>query len=624
MQKIREYFRTRMAARLWLALVGTVLCVTLCILLLAAVLFNGFMMGNAAGAGARQTQAAASDFDRSFRDMMERMVRRAASADFVEHALAAASADDAGFTAANNALQDDIDAFIHTSDLVRTAMVVTPGSRPGWQPHVYHFYGQNPGGRTEQLLDFDLTGVQGITMLPAATDPVYGGRLVIPLVVPLYFNTNSLLLVQSDPARADVILYLFLDAQTVADHLALSCDEEYRGTLYLARADGTPLSLAAGAEGPAADPTLRALLGEAAGRGERQLRYKGDYVYLEPVSVWDGLYLVNILPQENLLAWRDTIFTLLLLIALTSVGAITLLCTLLSSSIARPMHTLTETVRKIEDGRYDGQMQFPGRQDEIGQLERALDTMQKTIVRQMHDIRATEQEKFNTQMQLLTEQINPHFLYNTLEFINMEVLTGRPENASRMIAALGEYCRISLAYGDNAHSIARELDQAAAYVDIMSDRFSHAVELVVDVPPALREKMLLKCTLQPLVENSLKHGFDLSGGGVPLPPKVRVAMRVEGADFVIAVTDNGQGIDIPRAEKILREGRGGQKDRHIGLHNIYERLRAYYGRADFTFTSAPYFENTVEIRLPARFFDSCAPGPAAAGPPGPDAAAPKT
>src|SRR5699024_9564563 len=122
----------------------------------------------------------------------------------------------------------------------------------------------------------------------------------------------------------------------------------------------------------------------------------------------------------------------------------------------------------------------------------------------------------------------PHFLYNTLEFINMEVLTGRPENASHMIASLGEYCRISLAYGDNEHTIRRELDQVQAYADIMSCRFSHDVELLTNVPKSLQEKLLPKCTLQPLVENSLRHGFGLSDGGVPFPPKIEITFALQG------------------------------------------------------------------------------------------------
>ena len=298
---------------------------------------------------------------------------------------------------------------------------------------------------------------------------------------------------------------------------------------------------------------------------------------------------------------------------LSAVAAVTLACGVISSLTTHPLRTLMQTVHRIEQNRYDGALAFPGRADEIGQLDRALCGMEQTIQQQMQDIRRTEQEKFAARMQLLTEQINPHFLYNTLEFINMEVLTGRPENASHMIASLGEYCRISLAYGDNEHTIRRELDQVQAYADIMSCRFSHDVELLTNVPKSLQEKLLPKCTLQPLVENSLRHGFGLSDGGVPFPPKIEITFALQGEDMVITVTDNGQGIDIPRAEKILREGRGKNEDRHIGLHNIYERLRAFYGRAEFRFSSVPYFENTVEIRLPARFFTD--PDPADPDPP---------
>lgn len=491
--------------------------------------------------------------------------------------------------------------------------------RLGGAPQVFYSYEDSRRDQAWAMLDFDLSGVSGITLLPAAPLPGSDGDEVLTLVVPLYFNTTSLLLVRGDPAEADAVLYVFLDAAAVTEYLNIYCEDAYRGTLYLANEAGDPLSLTADAAAwaeDAADPTaepLKTQLSQTIEARQDWLPYGDLTVYAAPISSWDGLYLVNLLPREQLLTWRDTIYQLLLLISLSAVAAVTLACGVISSLTTHPLRTLMQTVHRIEENRYDGALAFPGRADEIGQLDRALCGMEQTIQQQMQDIRRTEQEKFAARMQLLTEQINPHFLYNTLEFINMEVLTGRPENASHMIASLGEYCRISLAYGDNEHTIRRELDQVQAYADIMSCRFSHDVELLTNVPKSLQEKLLPKCTLQPLVENSLRHGFGLSDGGVPFPPKIEITFALQGEDMVIAVTDNGQGIDIPRAEKILREGRGKNEDRHIGLHNVYERLRAFYGRAEFRFSSVPYFENTVEIRLPARFFTD--PDPAAPDPP---------
>lgn len=107
----------------------------------------------------------------------------------------------------------------------------------------------------------------------------------------------------------------------------------------------------------------------------------------------------------------------------------------------------------------------------------------------------------------------------------MEVYNDRPDAASEMITNLGDYIRISLSAGNNQHTIESELEQVTAYVDIMSCRFSKSIGMVINVPDELRPRMILKSILQPLVENSLKHGFNISGGGVPIAPASRSAPR---------------------------------------------------------------------------------------------------
>lgn len=598
MQRLRTFFRTRMIARLWLSIVGPIVLVTLCIVVATGVLFNSFLLNSAVSAAETETVSVAEQFSRNYRDLLVRLVRKTASAAFRAQAVAVAQCTQSRYTEVNNALQETLDEYRQMSGMIQTSLIVATG-RGEKERLVFFSYNYSLRDR-QQLLDYDLSGVNGMTVLPAVQSPVANLAEVIPLVIPLRF-TNDLLLICEDPAQSDLILYLFLDAAAVNEYLNVYCDDASEGSLYLANAGGLPLSLSAAqlenSHSRAADPALQQRIAHAIGSGRGYFVDGGDYVYVSAVQ-YCGMYLVNIVPHEQFLTGRDTIYSVLLLLALTSVVVVTVVCSLISVFTTEPLRSLMSTVHEIEDGSYDGALHFD-REDEIGQLEKALNTMNRTIHRQMEDIQQKEQEKFNAKMQLLTEQINPHFLYNTLEFINMEVLTGHPENASHMIAALGDYTRISLAYGDNEHTIQQELKQAAAYVDIMSCRFSHPVDLRINVPEKLRAKLILKCTLQPLVENSLKHGFGMSAGGVPFSPRIDISIAVQGPHLVIAVVDNGAGIDIPRARKILLEGSGDGRDRHIGLHNIYERLTAYYGKAEFEFSSLPYFENKVEIRLPA-------------------------
>ena len=258
MKKLQTLFRSRLTLRLWLTLVVPILGISLCILLAAGLFFDGYLMDQALADAQVQTEDAADSFSRSFRELRERMVRKISSADFRAKVLAAARADEEGYTLANNDLQQDLSEFAQMSGMARGALLVGTG-RLGGVPQVFYSYEDSRRDQAWAMLDFDLSGVSGITLLPAAPLPGEDGDEVLTLVVPLYFNTTSLLLVRGDPAEADAVLYVFLDAAAVTEYLNLYCEDAYRGTLYLANEAGEPLSLTADAAGraeDAADPIM--------------------------------------------------------------------------------------------------------------------------------------------------------------------------------------------------------------------------------------------------------------------------------------------------------------------------------------------------------------------------------
>lgn len=325
-------------------------------------------------------------------------------------------------------------------------------------------------------------------------------------------------------------------------------------------------------------------------------------MYAEPVK-YSGLYLVNTVDESAFSAGTDDIMNLLQILAVTCIGIITAVCVLISVLVTRPLRSLMFTVRQIEQRTYDGKTRLTTK-DELGQLESALNSMYHIMQRQFKAIKHEERERYNAEMQMLTEQINPHFLYNTLEFINMEVYNDRPDTASEMITNLGDYIRISLSAGNNQHTIESELEQVTAYVDIMSCRFSKSIGMVINVPDELRPRMILKSILQPLVENSLKHGFNISGGGVPIAPRIEICAALQGSELCISVIDNGAGIDVERARQIMyTKSPAGSKEQHVGLNNVYQRLHSYYSNVNITFETIPYFRNVITIHLPACFFD---------------------
>lgn len=251
----------------------------------------------------------------------------------------------------------------------------------------------------------------------------------------------------------------------------------------------------------------------------------------------------------------------------------------------------------LENQTYDSS-QILTQSDELGQLSKSLDSMYQTIQQQIEQIKQERQAKYNAEIRLFSEQINPHFLYNTLEYINMEVYSNHNKNASMMIQNLADFMRIGLNFGGELISISKELAHVQAYVNIMNYRFSHKICFTSDIPKELLSYEILKIILQPLVENSIRHGFGLDNSSSYLDvPSIKIEVYRDDPWLYLRVIDNGSGIDIERATQILHTGTDGQK--HVGLNNVYQRLVFFYGETvKITFSSIPYYENIVQIRIP--------------------------
>jgi two-component system sensor histidine kinase YesM len=257
------------------------------------------------------------------------------------------------------------------------------------------------------------------------------------------------------------------------------------------------------------------------------------------------------------------------------------------------------SVKEIENNTYTSLPDI-SKDDEIGLLSLSIDSMYQTIQHQIQMIKKEERENFNMEIRLLSEQINPHFLYNTLECINMEIYNRHNDTASSMISNLGGYLRISLSYGNNQLLLQMELEQVKAYISIMNYRFHHSIKLTFNIDQELLQMLILKSILQPLVENSLKHGFSIdSSNYFPISPMIDISIWREPEYLMLVVTDNGAGIDIERATKIMKnEGDYATLNPHIGLNNIYHRLNSIYDTVEISFSSIPFYENKIKISIP--------------------------
>jgi two-component system, sensor histidine kinase YesM len=241
-------------------------------------------------------------------------------------------------------------------------------------------------------------------------------------------------------------------------------------------------------------------------------------------------------------------------------------------------------------------------------LERSVDQLilrVRQLVEQAYAARVHERE---AQLRALQAQINPHFLYNTLDTINWIAIGRGANDISQMIDALAKYFRLSLNKGKDKVSIEDELNLARVYLDIQQSRFPGSFKYVVEGDPDVLPFVIPKLTLQPIVENALLHGIRKSKKKRGI---IRITAVLEDRDVVLTVSDDGIGMEEERAQRLLVEEpaavRPAGGEGSYGLFNVNERIRLYAGEGYGLTIHSRLGEGTqVTVRLQARTLEQTA------------------
>ena len=451
--------------------------------------------------------------------------------------------------------------------------------------------------------NWNFFSVHDITWMSVRPSPFIKNNQILPVVLPVSLVPYTHYLhICHEPENTDIYIVLLLDSKKVEERLALAASPYSERTLYIADDSGAPLSLPQNApwyETASDERVKNSLRSCTESEGFKQVLDEKQYsLYSIPLD-FCGLNLVSIVPKTPLHTRLARVGTFLILISLAGLMLTAFLSLILSRFLTRPLARLVQNVHRIENNTYDTPDQMNDK-DEIGRLNMAINSMYETIQKQIRQIRENERDKYQAEIQLLSAQISPHFLYNTLECINMEILGDRKQAASAMITSLGDFMRIGLNYGNELIPLSRELLHVKSYIDIMNYRFSQKIELISTVSSELTDCLILKSILQPLAENSIRHGFSLDESGhIPVPmPEISINVFESSGILTIEVIDNGHGIDISRATEALSQDGRQPRSRHVGLNNVYARLKACYGTAQIRFETIPYFRNIVRITVP--------------------------
>lgn len=198
----------------------------------------------------------------------------------------------------------------------------------------------------------------------------------------------------------------------------------------------------------------------------------------------------------------------------------------------------------------------------------------------------------------LQAQINPHFLYNTMDMINWLAQQGRTDDVSTAVQSLSRFYKLTLSRKQSISTIAQETEHATIYLEIQNMRYHNSISFVSDIPDELMEYQIPKLTLQPLIENAVLHGIlekDDKTGTIVLTG------WIEDTSIVLLISDDGVGIPSEKLSAILSgNGNSTSGGTNIAVYNTHRRLQILYG-PDYglTYSSTPGSGTEVEIRIPA-------------------------
>ena len=269
----------------------------------------------------------------------------------------------------------------------------------------------------------------------------------------------------------------------------------------------------------------------------------------------------------------------------------------ISSRITTPIRKLELSVNEIEKGNLNAKVDAEGSY-EIRHLGQSVQNMAKQIQVLMADIVSEHEKKRKQEFDTLQSQINPHFLYNTLDIIVWMIENEKPDQAVKAVTALARFFRISLSRGKSIITVKDELEHVRNYLMIQHMRFKNRFSYTIEAEDEVLELASLKLMLQPLVENAIYHGMEFMDGD----GEIFISAWKEGEDLYLKVSDNGLGMTEEQVARLFSDmpHTGSSRGSGIGVKNVNERIRLYFGSEyGLSIESEPDEGTVVTIHLPA-------------------------
>lgn len=318
--------------------------------------------------------------------------------------------------------------------------------------------------------------------------------------------------------------------------------------------------------------------------------YINEYIYYEVLNM-------ESLQKELEVHTRQIVGGFMALLAgILAVGII--FSAMLTKSVTVPIRALKETAEKLGRGDLEVRAEM-GSLEEINVLARTFNKMSDEIAELMEKTKKEQKNLWRAELKLRQEQINPHFLYNTLDSIVWMAESGNNRQVVEMTTDLSDFFRTVLSEGHDFITIAEEEEHIRSYLKIQKIRYEDILDFDIHMEPEIKDRVVLKMILQPIVENALYHGIkNKRGGGT-----ITVRGYEELSGIVFEVEDDGIGMEeevVLRLREKLKNGVDSEvrKKGGFGLNNVIQRIRMYYGpKADITVESERNVGTCVKLYL---------------------------
>lgn len=266
----------------------------------------------------------------------------------------------------------------------------------------------------------------------------------------------------------------------------------------------------------------------------------------------------------------------------------------ISRKVSQPIKKLERQMKLVENGDFSIQLEVNG-EDEVKKLSKSFNLMVVRIKHLMEEVIREQEEKRKSEFKALQAQINPHFLYNTLDSIIWMNENQKYEGVTTMVAALAQFFRVSISKGREFIRVSEEIEHARSYLIIQKVRYRDKFDFSIEAGPDVLRQKTIKLILQPIIENAIYHGIN------QLEEKGRITIQayMEGSCIIFCISDNGYGIKPSVLKGILDKEPKSDSPSGVGLKNVNERIKLTYGdEYGLEITSELDEGTTVKISIP--------------------------